>query len=271
MLRRYAKTNPTWGLPGNCAVLPFAARPQDLTEAEKGIERLNGDAKRPATIVYVGAGGPIMAKSFSLMCRALSHLRTDSPELIEGVRIELYGTMLGWKPGDRQHLAEIARECGLADIVKENPSRVTYRRSLELLLESDGALILGVDDNGYMPSKLFNYALSRKPMLASLRRDGPAFAEFKNRPQLGHTIWFGQSDEIAESDAVEIARAFLKEVVAKQSFDRQTLLQPNLAAAMARDHVALFEACLQRSRQGRQETMIPADEKATKTFCAPSG
>lgn len=271
MFRRYTKTNPMWGIPGNCAVLPFAARPQDLAEAEKGIDRSKTDRARPATVVYVGAGGPIMARSFSLMCRTLSRLRKDSPELIENVRIGLYGTMLGWRTGDRQHLAEIARECGLADIVTENPRRVTYRRSLELLLESDGVLILGVDDNGYMPSKLFNYALSQKPMLASLRRDGPAFAEFKNKPQLGHAVWFGQSDEIPESNAVDIVRAFLREVVARQSFDRQALLQPNLATAMARDHVALFEACLQRSHQGRQRIAIRANEDATKTISAPSG
>ncbi len=270
MCRRYAKNNPTWSLPGNCAVLPFAARPDDLREAENGIERSNTDAKRPATIIYVGAGGPIMAQSFSLICRTLSRLRTENPVLMEDVRIELYGTMLGWRPGDRQHLAEIAGECGLADIVNEYPGRVTYRRSLELLLKSDGVLILGVDDSGYMPSKLFNYALAQRPLLASLRRDGPALAAFQDKPQLGHALWFAPSDEIAESDAAEIVGTFLEEVVARQSFDRQALLQPNLAAAMARDHIALFESCLRHSHQGGRKVSIRGNEEPAKTANAQS-
>jgi len=250
--RRYENKNPPWSLEGNYAVIPFAARSNDFAEAEKRIKRSNTGAKRPATIVYVGAGGPIMARSFSLLCRTLSHLRVDSPELVEGVRIELYGTMLGWRTGDPQHLAEIAKEYELDSIVSEYPSRVTYRRSLELLLESDGALILGVDENGYMPSKLFSYALSGKPLLASLHRDGPAFAEFQKKPQLGHALWFGLADEIAAKDAVKIVRTFLQEVVVRQSFDRHALLKPNLAPAMASDHVVLFEMCLQQFQRNQK-------------------
>ena len=63
----------------------------------------------------------------------------------------------------------------------EYPARVTYRRSLELLLQGDGALVLGVDDAGYMPSKLATYAYSGKPLLACLHRDGPALAMLRER------------------------------------------------------------------------------------------
>jgi hypothetical protein len=152
--------------------------------------------------------------------------------------------MLGWREGDPRHLADLAREQGIADLVIEDPRRISYRRSLELLLESDGALILGVDDAGYMPSKLFTYALSGKPLLASLRQDGPGFTQFQSTPELGHALWFRQSDEMPMSEAIKIVSAFLHEVTTRRTFDRRTILERFLAPAMARQHVKLFEACL---------------------------
>ena len=41
---------------------------------------------------------------------------------------------------------------------------------------------LGVDDAGYMPSELLGYGWSGKPLLAALRRDGPALATFRAGP-----------------------------------------------------------------------------------------
>src|SRR5262249_28675696 len=114
----------------------------------------------------------------------------------------------------------------------------------ELLLESDGALILGVDDEGYMPSKLFNYSFSGKPLLASLRRDSAAFAQFKKTPELGHVLWFVSSGEMPMTEATNVLSTFLREVTARRNFDRRTILEPFLASAMARRHAALFEACL---------------------------
>jgi hypothetical protein len=129
-------------------------------------------------------------------------------------------------------------------MIREEPGRVSYRRSLELLLQSDGALVFGVDDPGYMPSKLFSYALSGKPLLAVLHREGPAFVQFRRFPALGHALWFGADGDMPLEDAVCVVRAFLHEVVSRQSFDRACDFEPFLAPAMARRHCELFEACL---------------------------
>src|SRR5205823_6151805 len=98
-------------------------------------------------------------------------------------------------------LEEVATKAGVADLVAERPERVSYRRSLELLLESDGALVLGVDDSGYMPSKLFNYGLSGKPLLASLHRESPGFSKFQEIRSLGHVLWFDNDKEMSISEA----------------------------------------------------------------------
>ena len=71
------------------------------------------------------------------------------------------------------------------------------------------------------------------------------FAQFESIPGLGHALWFRQFDEMPQSEAVEIVSSFLHEVVAGRTFDRQAILKPFLASAMAQRHVELFEACLQ--------------------------
>jgi hypothetical protein len=188
-----------------------------------------------------------MARSFTFLSRVLSELRKRSPKLCEAIRIELFGTILGWKPGEVRVLAEIAAKWGIDDLVREEPTRLSYRRSLELLLESDGALILGVDDAGYIPSKLFNYALSGKPLLAALHREGPAFAKFQSISGLGHTLWIGKEGEMPMGEAMNVLEIFLREVVARRTFDRGKSITPYLARAMAQRHVDLFEACLREN------------------------
>ena len=242
--RRYADRKPIWLEPGRTAVIPFAAVPRDLEEAAQRVVPGLDRSHQPASIVYVGAGGPIMYRSFFLLCRVFAKLRIQKPRLVERVRIALYGTRLGWREGGPRDLADIASEYGVGDLVMENPNRVSYRRSLELLLGSDGALILGVDDPSYTPSKLFSYALSGKPLLASLHKNGPALAQFQNNTELGHALWFCQSNEIAMAEATSIVSAFLEEVISGRSFDRQALLEPFLTPTMARQHAKLFEACL---------------------------
>ena len=89
--------------------------------------------------------------------------------------------MLGWKIGESRFLSEIATKHSVGDLIRDEPARVSYRRSIELLLECDGALILGVDDIGYIPSKLFSYGLSGKPILSAIREEGAAFRQFAQK------------------------------------------------------------------------------------------
>jgi glycosyltransferase involved in cell wall biosynthesis len=242
--RRHEAKKPAWLRPGRSDVIPFSARLGDLCEGAQGIAPEAEKKGPPYGIVYVGVGGPVMTKSFTLFSRVLSQLRTRFSELCNGIRIELYGTMLGWKPGEPRDLADIAAKWGIDDLVREEPGRVSYRHSIELLLQSDGALIFGVEDPGYMPSKLFSYALSGKPLLATLHREGPAFAHFQRISDLGHALWIGQNEDMPLEDAMNVLEAFLREVVTRQVFDRRTKVMPYLAPAMARRHVELFEACL---------------------------
>ena len=250
---RYKANNPSWLAPGRHAVIPFGALDRDLVEAAKTTKPINEPRTDELAICYVGAGGSIMARSFALICRALAVLRSQGKAAENRVRLRLYGTMYDWKLGEDKPLEMIAEEIGVGDLVAEFPKRVSYRQSLELLLQSNGALILGVDDAGYMPSKLFSYGLSGKPLLASLRRDSQAFAQFQRFPHLGHALWFDRSNEMPVTEAANVLSVFLQEVVARRNFDRRAILEPVLSTNMARRHVELFETCLSSQVQNDLE------------------
>jgi glycosyltransferase involved in cell wall biosynthesis len=243
MQSRYAGRQPQWLKPDRQSAIPFAVLPRDLQEAGAG-SRENRDAGVAKRIVYVGTGGAVMARSFRLLSAALAELRRRQPHLLENVRIELHGTSSAIVSDMDAHLARIAGDFDLADLVCEYPAHVTYRRSLELLLHCDGALVLGVDDAGYMPSKLATYAYSGKPLLACLRRDGSAFAMLCAQPALGHALWFSESQEMPLADATAEVAAYLEEVRSGRTFARQAELAPHTAAAMAVRHAQLFELCL---------------------------
>jgi hypothetical protein len=243
LMRRYAHRNPPWLAPNRRAVIPFAVLPRDV-DCQKHVMAAHNARPGETRIVYVGVGGPIMVRSFSLLCSTLAILRQQGDPLIENLTIELYGTMLGWPEGSPKHLTQAAETFGVDDLIKERPGRVSFRRSLELLEQSSGVLIIGVDDPGYMPSKLFTYGYSRKPLLAMLHVDGPAFAFFRSNPGFGSVLWFDRDREMSRDHAVSSLKQFLAEAKAGQAYDRTAALARHLAPEMGREHAAVFNACI---------------------------
>lgn len=151
---------------GHVLVQPFPAdeRALEMAKAERG----RAGKKR---IVYVGAGGTIMEKGWREFLAALKK-ESASREII----IEIYGTNPFWKEGDRRFLQAIAEEMGLPGVVIEEPTRVSYERSLALVKGADGLLVLGVDDPNYQPSKLHTYLATGLPIMV-LARAGSALPD----------------------------------------------------------------------------------------------
>jgi hypothetical protein len=241
--RRYAKRSPLWLQHGRHEVIPFCAIERDLAEALGGLPSCAAPPSPELSVIYVGAG-PTMHRSFALVCSALSRLRKRGDDLAGTVRIRLFGTGSFGRHDRTTELLEMACGAGIGDLVEEQPQRVSYRRALALLGEARGLLILGVDDPGYMPSKLFTYALSGKPLLACVRRDGPAYALLQAEPRLGRALWFDAAGAMPLDKAEATFRLFLEDAAAGIRTDRRAMLEAHLAPAMARRHVALFDACL---------------------------
>ncbi len=218
-------------------VIPFAATDRDFIVSSP--TQPGGDFTR--AIVYVGAGGSIMAKSFKRVIE-LFHLVRDK-RLLESIQICLYGTDSDWKEGQPKYLQEIAKSSGLEKTVNERPTRIPYSESLRRISASDSLLILGVDDPAYMPSKLFTYSLTGKPLLVCLHKDSQAKQYFERTPGIGTLIQFGDTSFEAYQRDLVLLESFLSDTDNGTRFDRRKVLEPYLAAAAATRHAELFDRC----------------------------
>ncbi len=225
-------------------VIPFGVDEGDYATAWAQGE-LPREASDPLSldIVYVGAGRAIMAKSFERVCRALARLNKQEAGLLSNLKIRLFGTYAHWQDGDPRELQGVAKREGVGDMVEERPKRIGYVDALRLALDADGLLVLGVDDTAYMPSKLFLYSMTGKPLLACMRRDSQVNAYFDKYPEIGTLIHFGDSIEDLERED-ELIREFLKEVAGRKTHARPALREEFSASAMAMHHAELFERCV---------------------------
>jgi hypothetical protein len=230
-----------------CAVIPFGATTKDFAMARTDDE-VAGRRESGVTIAiaYVGAGGTIMARSFGRIAQLLRQARQARPELVDRVRIRLCGTDGGWREGDPHLMVRIAQDAGVGDLVEEHPQRIGYLDALGRALDADGLLVLGVDDPAYMPSKLFLYALTGKPLLACLHPQSQADRYFREIDGLGELVHFDRGDGSTDaSDGTRVVQ-FLEDAGRRRVTDRSVAIEGFLSSGAARRHAALFEACVER-------------------------
>ncbi|HWA97896.1 MAG TPA: glycosyltransferase [Pirellulales bacterium] len=243
MRHRYAHNPGPWQRESREAVIPFAASERDLAVAAEHVEHA-GLSRTPALVIrHVGVGGPMRVRGFEVLCAALRCLRDSDSALASRLRIELYGTA-GSHEEWHGMLGGIAERHGVGDLVADLPATVSYRTSLTLAHEADGLLVLGVDDRGYTPSKLYNYLLFGKPVLAVLQNDSPATAFLESHADVASLITFGGTDSPSPAEAAQTIHAFLTQAAAGTRHDRRELLEAQLSSAMAHEHALLFDRCV---------------------------
>jgi hypothetical protein len=156
--------------------------------------------------VYLGRGGPDMAKGLRALFLALRGLR-DARQFFDDIRLHFVGTSYVRGPRAAKSVEPLASELGVADLVEEHPERIPFLEGLAVLRDSDAVLVVGSDDPGYTASKVFPCILSGRPLLAILHQASSAVPILeKCRP--GSTVPF-QSDESATALAARI-RPFLE-------------------------------------------------------------
>jgi hypothetical protein len=122
-------------------------------------------------IGYVGRGGPDMIAALRAVFTAVRDEREQLPDLYRRLRMHFVGTTYAPNAAGKYQVAPIAKECGIEDIVEENPGRVQHLDAIQILLDSDALLVLGSELPHYTASKLFPYILAAKPLLAVLHKE----------------------------------------------------------------------------------------------------
>jgi len=227
---------------GRSAVIPFGVRVEDFSAGD-GPKGAPQKAIGLHTISYVGVGDVVMQKSFRRLVAGLARVRRIAPDIVNRCRIHLSGTQGGWREGERKVLWNEAKAAGVGDVVVEDPGIVSYSEAVSQAVAADGLLVLGVDDPAYMPSKLFLYALTGKPLLACMHWASQVNDHFQEFPDLGSLIHFAAPEEIEAEEDLRLL-GFFDQIVAGKRFARSEIQEKHSAGCMTRRHVEVFEACL---------------------------
>jgi len=172
----------------------FARRPQALIPfggPQADFAHIRGRPQpRPAALpadgrrhwVAAGSLGPAFGHSLRVLFSGLRRLREAEPAAADRLRLHFIGTSHAPREALEPAARPVAEAYGVADLIAEQPGRIGYLDSLRLIEAADGLLLLGSDDLGYSPSKVYPYFMTGRPLLA-LARHGSLLAELLERLQ----------------------------------------------------------------------------------------
>jgi hypothetical protein len=122
-------------------------------------------------ICYVGAYVESMEQTLRTLFAAFRLGLERSPNVFEKVVLHFIGTTYSTNGSDPFRVTAVARDCGVAEWIREQPQRVPYLDSLQIMLAAHALILLGSAEPHYTASKIFPYILSRKHLLAIFHED----------------------------------------------------------------------------------------------------
>lgn len=200
----------------------------------------------PATptvkIAYAGRLGGDMLPALDLLFAAVARLGDASP------RIELFfhGTSYARAGQGEATTTALAARHGLAAQVHESPARIGYLDALQLLLETDVALLVGSEDRAYSPSKIYPTLMAGKPTLALAPRDSVLETRMREIGGASLITFDPARREEAIAPLVTALRALLRGQPdpAALPLDTARLQSSYTAAAVSAQQLRIFNAIL---------------------------
>lgn len=192
-------------------VLPFGA-------AEADFAALGG--YRPAVplvdfadgnfhFVYTGRAGADMAPALTVLFRAFARFRAAEPARAARMRFHFIGTGYAPPPLGVDTVLPVAAAEGVAEHVREHRYRVPYFDALYCLKHAHALVAVGSGDAGYAASKVFPYALARRPLLLVFHEASLAL-RFAREVRAGLAVGFGGADDLGRATD-EVERAWFAE------------------------------------------------------------
>jgi hypothetical protein len=226
--RRYA-----WWKPAHGLTLPMGWAARDFAVASSTRQTVDSN-----TIRYVGRLGADLQESLTTFLSGLALARQSGPA---GIRGEFFGGSYDPNATDTAAV-RTAAAFGVEDVISEHPGRIPYLASLAVLKSAGANLILGSDDDGYAPSKIWLVLAADRPWLALARRGTEL-----HRLLAPHTGPGGWLVDPTEAEARRRIAEFCTRVadLAHGSADRETLAHLE-ARELARDHATFFATILSR-------------------------
>lgn len=158
----------SWLRPEHATEIPFGAevgdfeylrqhpRPNSIFNPADGLVHLS----------YIGACIPGMHAALRAIFQAVRAGLDRTPETFERLRLHFVGTSYAANGHAPRNVLALAQETGVGPLVDEQPRRIPYLASLQVMMDSDALLLVGSDEPHYTASKVFPYLLAGRPLLA---------------------------------------------------------------------------------------------------------
>lgn len=131
-------------------------RPNSIFNPDDGLVHLS----------YMGACIPGMHAAVRAIFQAVRAGLDRKPETFERLRLHFVGTSYAANGQAPRRVLALAHEAGIEPLVDEQPRRIPYLESLQVMMDSNALLLVGSDEPHYTASKVFPYVLAGRPLLA---------------------------------------------------------------------------------------------------------
>lgn len=247
----------SWISKDMCCTVPFGACDADFAEAARQSWANPFFARNDGHLhgVYAGAVSDPMRVAARILFRALQQASASVP-LVTDVRLAFVGTSYAPAGRERKVIEPEAQAEGMAGVVLESPKRVPYFDALRLLLDSDFLLILGSEDSEYTPSKLFQYLLARRPIVAVLHERSPIIGLLRHSRAAVVATFSGPDDVENAAGRLSGPLADLIKGLPGEPDTDWSVVAPFTARELTRQQCVLFDS-VSRARALAQRVPCP--------------
>ncbi len=232
-----------WLGPEQFTVMPFGAPTSDfeLLARDPVPQRVFDRGDGLVHFVSIGRGGPDMFPVLDRFFAVVAQLRAADAAW-NRVRFHFVGTNYSPAAITYKVVAPLADARGVADLVDEQPGRIPYLESLQVLKESHGVLLVGSIFPDYTPSKLFSCALAGRPVLAMLHAGSLASGLAPRFGNLRLATFDSAPQEAGFSDSLREGLGWLHALREERNLAQNGPLDEYSAEAMTRAQCRIFEA-----------------------------
>jgi hypothetical protein len=192
---------------------------------------------------YVGTIWPPVLETLRTLLTAAAEVRSRRPDVYARIRLNFIGTTSHPNAPGGGWVSLIAKEVGVADIVREEPRRLPYLEALGLQARSDAILMLGSDEPHYTASKIYGAMMSGRPFL-SIFHERSTSHEVLSRAGGGIALGFGGAAALPKFVA-PLADAIVRLATASDTLGRvdPAAYHGFTAASVAQQYARIFSRC----------------------------
>lgn len=225
------------------AAIPIGGDPADFDKLRENspsvvMHRLSADV---FNFSYVGTIMPRTGPVLDTLLRSLAMLKREQPALASRIRFNFVGTSNQVNDTAAALVLPIAEHHGIAELVRETPSRVPYLQALHLLANSDGLLMLGSDEPHYTASKIYPNLMAKRPYLSIFHKDSSAH-QLLQRGGGGRIFGFADVSQL-EAQIPDIASALAQIAVHPRDFRSvdEAIYSDFTASGVAASFASIFD------------------------------